>query len=80
MVYDGQSLILSYSLLLVEVVGRSILILVVVVVLNSFSSPRLPGFQLLRDTFAGKILTTFQNQFSLPEFQKLFYRQKCRAT
>ena len=34
----------------------------------------------LRDTFAGKILITFQKYFPPPGFQKLFYRQKCRAT
>ena len=44
-----------------------------------FFSPRLPGFQLLRDTFAGKILITFQNQFPVSNFLSDFYRQKCRA-
>ena len=34
----------------------------------------------LRDTFAGKNLTTFQKYFSPPENLKSFYRQKCRAT
>ena len=34
----------------------------------------------LRDTFAGKILATFQKYFPLPENLKTFYRQKCRAT
>ena len=34
----------------------------------------------LRDTFAGKILTTFHKYFPLPENLKRFYRQKCRAT
>jgi hypothetical protein len=34
----------------------------------------------LRDTFAGKILITFQKYFPLPENLKIFYRQKCRAT
>ena len=34
----------------------------------------------LRDTFAGKILTTFQKYFSLPRNLTTFYRQKCRAT
>ena len=33
----------------------------------------------LRDTFAGKILITFQKYFPLPENLKRFYRQKCRA-
>ena len=32
-----------------------------------------------RDTFAGKILTTFQNQFPVCKFLSDFYRQKCRA-
>ena len=41
--------------------------------------PRLPGFQLLRDTFAGKILITFQNQIPVSKFLSNFYRQKCRA-
>jgi len=36
-------------------------------------------FQLLRDTFAGKILTTFQNEFPVCKFLSDFYRQKCRA-
>ena len=33
----------------------------------------------LRDTLAGKILTTFQKYFYDPQFQIFFYRQKCRA-
>ena len=33
----------------------------------------------LRDTFAGKILITFQKYSPPPENLKLFYRQKCRA-
>ena len=33
----------------------------------------------LRDTFAGKILTIFQNYISLPINLNTFYRQKCRA-
>jgi len=42
-------------------------------------SPRLPEFQLLRDTFAGKKFATFQNQFPNSKFLSNFYRQKCRA-
>ena len=34
----------------------------------------------LRDTFAGTILITFQNQFPVSNFLSYFYRQKCRAT
>ena len=34
---------------------------------------------MLRDTFAGKNLITFQNQFPVCEFLSDFYRQKCRA-
>ena len=41
--------------------------------------PRLLGFQLLRDTFAGKKIALFQNQFLVCEFLSDFYRQKCRA-
>ena len=32
-----------------------------------------------RDTFAGKNLTLFQNQFPVCKFLSDFYRQKCRA-
>ena len=32
-----------------------------------------------RDTFAGKILITFQNQIPVSKFLSNFYRQKCRA-
>jgi len=53
--------------------------LVVVVVLNSFSSPRLPGFQLLRDTFAGKIISETRGVKTDSEKWSQFYRQKCRA-
>jgi len=53
--------------------------LVVVVVLNSFSSPRLPGFQLLRDTFAGKIISETWWWRNISEKWSEFYRQKCRA-
>ena len=34
---------------------------------------------MLRDTFAGKILTIFQNQIPVSKFLSNFYRQKCRA-
>ena len=33
----------------------------------------------LRDTFAGKILISFQKYFSVSRNLKIFYRQKCRA-
>ena len=33
----------------------------------------------LRDTFAGKNLTTFLKSFSLAKFLTKLYRQKCRA-
>jgi len=53
--------------------------IILVVVLNSFSSPRLPGFQLLRDTFAGKNLTEICRRETDYEKWSEFYRQKCRA-
>ena len=44
-----------------------------------FFSPRLPGFQLLRDTFAGKNLTEICRRETDSEKVQNFYRQKCRA-
>ena len=41
--------------------------------------PRLPGFQLLRDTFAGKNLTEICRRETDSEKPSDFYRQKCRA-
>ena len=41
--------------------------------------PRLPGFQLLRDTFAGKNLIEIWRRESDSEKWSEFYRQKCRA-
>ena len=41
--------------------------------------PRLPGFQLLRDTFAGKNLTESWRRETDSEKWSEFYRQKCRA-
>ena len=46
---------------------------------SGLGPPRIPGLQLLRDTFAGKILITFQNQIPVSKFLSNFYRQKCRA-
>ena len=37
-------------------------------------------FVRVRDTFAGKTLTTFQKYFPLPRNLEICYRQKCRAT
>ena len=34
---------------------------------SGLGPPRLPGFQLLRDTFAGKILITFSEIFFAPQ-------------
>ena len=42
-------------------------------------APRLPGFQLLRDTFAGKNLTEICRRETDSEKWSEFYRQKCRA-
>ena len=41
--------------------------------------PRLPRFQLLRDTFAGKILREIRRRETDSEKWSEFYRQKCRA-
>ena len=42
--------------------------------------PKLPGFQLLRDTFAGKNLREIWRRETDSEKVQNFYRQKCRAT
>ena len=42
--------------------------------------PKLPGVQLLRDTFAGKNLAEIWRWKTDSEKVKTFYRQKCRAT
>ena len=42
--------------------------------------PKLPGFQLLRDTFAGKNLREIWRRETDSEKVQHFYRQKCRAT
>ena len=34
---------------------------------------------MLRDTFAGKMFSLFQNQIPVSKFLSNFYRQKCRA-
>jgi len=44
------------------------------IILMFSESPEYP-----RDTFAGKILITFQNQIPVSKFLSDFYRQKCRA-
>ena len=41
--------------------------------------PMLPGFQLLRDTFAGKNLREIWRRETDSEKLQFFYRQKCRA-
>ena len=41
--------------------------------------PKLPGFQLLRDTFAGKNLREIWRRETDSEKVQNFYRQKCRA-
>ena len=41
--------------------------------------PRIPGFQLLRDTFAGKNLREICRRETDSEKLSEFYRQKCRA-
>ena len=48
-------------------------------VLFVFFSPILPGFQLLRDTFAGKNLREIWRRETDSEKVQIFYRQKCRA-
>ena len=42
--------------------------------------PKLPGFQLLCDTFAGKNLREIWRRETDSEKVQNFYRQKCRAT
>ena len=41
--------------------------------------PILPEIQLLRDTFAGKIISDFWRPKNISEKWSEFYRQKCRA-